>query len=184
MKHVYHSSKVQGLKIIKPRISTHRNCWVYAMEKPEYCSVFLSEHGNLINQIGFRNGIPYIAERFEGSLEYSYKDKIGSIYTLDGTDFKAGMTSFKYEVICDHACEVISEEKIENCLEKILRLELEGKIEIYRYPNLPQGLPPDKSDLIEYVVSRLLENPKSIILEEVKKFHPDILDEIIKRLKK
>lgn len=183
MKYVYHSSRTQGLKVIEPRVSYHGKPWVYAMEKPEYCAVFLGEHGNLINQIGFREGLPYIAERFEGALEYSYKNKTGSIYTLDGSDFKTEMTSFGREIVCDHSCEVINEEKIENSLEKILQLEAEGKIEIYRYPNLPRGLPPDKSDLIEDVV-RLAKRPGSKILEDVKELHPDILNKVLEKLGK
>jgi len=183
MNYVYHSSKTQGLKIIEPQVSTHGNSWVYAMENPEYCMMFLGSHGDIINQTGFTDGVPYIAERFEGALEYAYKDKTGSIYTLEGLDFKAGMTTFTREVVCDHSCRVVSEEKIENALEKILQLESEGKIKIYRYPNLPEWMPADKSDLIEKVV-KWAQKPGSTVLEAVKEFHPDILDEVTQKLEK
>lgn len=183
MKYLYHSSKIQWLKTIEPRVSTHGNCWVYAMEKPEYCLMFLGNHSDIINQTGFIDGIPYIVERFEGSLEYAFKNKIGSIYTLEGTDFKAGMTTFNRELVCDHSCVVLEEQKIEDALKDILQLEIEGKIKIYRYPNLPSWMPADKSDLIEKVVE-WAKKPGSIILETVKEFHPDILGEVIQKLKK
>ena len=99
MKYVYHSSKNQGLKDIEPRVSTHGISWVYAMKKPEYCIMFIGNNSDLINQTGFTNGVPYIVERFEGSLEYAYKGKSGSIYTLDGIDFKNNVTTFVF-IIC------------------------------------------------------------------------------------
>lgn len=183
MKYVYHSSKIQGLKTIEPRISTHGNSWVYAMEKPEYCLMFLGNHGDIINQTGFTDGIPYIAERFEEALEYAYKNKTGSVYTLEGLDFKAGMTTFTRELVCDHSCKVIEEKKIEDALKEILQLESEGTLKIYRYPNLPSWMPADKSDLIEKIVG-WAKKPGSTILEAVKEFHPDILDKIARKLKK
>ena len=183
MNYVYHSSKTPGLKIIEPRVSTHGNSWIYAMEKPEDCLMFLGNHGDTINQTGFTNEVPYIAERFNGAFQYAYKDKTGSIYTLDGLDFKVGMTTFTHEFVCDHSCKVIEEKKIENALKDILQLELEGKIKIYRYPDLPSWIPADKSDLVEKVVE-WAQTPGSTIMEAVKKFHPDILDEVSQKLKK
>lgn len=183
MKYVYHSSKIQDLKKIEPRVSTHGSSWVYAMEKPEYSLMFLGNHSDLINQTGFDNGIPYIAERFDGALEYAYKNKTGSIYTLDGTDFKSGSTTFSREFVCEHTCEVIKEIKIENALKEILNLEAEGEIKIYRYPILPPWIPEDKSDLIEKVIE-WSKFPESTVLETVKQFHPDILQKILQNLKR
>lgn len=182
MNYVYHSSKTQGLLSIEPNISTHGESWVYAMQKPEYCLMFMGNHSDLVNQTGFSNGVPFIVERFENALQFAYKDTTGSVYTLDGSDFKSGMTTFSAELVCDHGCSVVAEEVIDNALEAIIRLESEGKIRIYRYPEFPSWMPSDKSDLIEKVVE-WARNPKSIILAEVEKFHPDILDEVLKRLK-
>jgi hypothetical protein len=180
MKYIYHSSKIQNLKKIEPRVSTHRFSWVYAMEKPEYSLMFLGNHSDLINQTGFENEIPYIAERFEGALEYAHKNKTGSIYTLDGTDFKSGATTFSREFVCEYTCKVIKETKIENALQEILNLEAEGKIKIYRYPTLPPWIPEDKSDLIEKVIE-WSKFPESTVLEIVERFHPEILNKVIKK---
>jgi hypothetical protein len=181
MKYAYHASKNQGLKTIEPRTSTHGVSWVYAMEKPEYCMMFLGNSSDIIIQTGFTDGLPYLAERFLGALEYAYKDKEGSIYTLDGVDFKTGMTTFNHELVCDHACEVLEERKIEDALTEILQLESEGKLKIYRHLHLPPWMPADKSDLVEKVVE-WTKNSGGAIPEAIKEFHPDILDEITKRL--
>ena len=183
MEYVYHSSKIQDLKTIEPNISTHGKSWVYAMRKPEYCLMFIGSHGDLINQTGFFNDMPHIVERFEGALEYTYKNQSGSIYTLDATDFKSRQTSFSAEMICEHACTVVSEEKIENALISILSLESEGKLIIYKYPNIPEWMPNDKSDLVEKVVEWVGVHGISV-LESVEKFHPDILDRVKKELSK
>jgi hypothetical protein len=182
MDYLYHSSKISGLKTIEPRVSTHGQPWIYAMEKPEYCLMFMGNHSDLVNQTGFSNGLPFIAERFEGSLEYAYENTKGSIYTLDGADFKSGMTTFSPEFVCGHTCQVIAEEVIDNALQAVLKLESEGKIKIFKYGSAISWMPADKSDLIEKVVG-WAKSPESKILEEVKKFHPDILDEVMRRLK-
>ena len=182
MNYVYHASKTQGLKTIEPRASTHGQEWVYAMAKPEYCIIFIGSGGDFVNQTMFIEDVPCIVERFKDSLEYSYKNKKGSIYKLDGTDFKNGMTSFDVELICNHCCEVINEEKIDDVLSNILDLESQNKLIIYRYPNMPQGMPTDKSDLISRAVMWAKQFPVEEILRDVEKYHPDILDEVKRQI--
>ncbi len=72
MNYVYHASKLQGLKVIKPNKSTHNKSWVYAFRKPEFCITMIGNHNDFINQVGIWNGVPYIAERFAGALEYAF----------------------------------------------------------------------------------------------------------------
>ncbi len=184
--YVYHSSKTQGLKTIEPRISTHEKSWVYALKSPEHSILFMGNNHDLINQIGNDvNGELYIFERFAGALEHAYKGEEGSIYTLDAGDFKAGMTSWDPEVICEHACPVIKEEKIDNVLDKILELDKESKIKVYRFPNRPPGVPADNSDLIDKA-ARWASRPGKAgehVLEEIKKYLPDLLDKVKERMK-
>ena len=71
--------------------------------------------------------------------------------------------------------------KIENALDRILELETQGKIILYRYPNLPPWLKADKSDIIEDYIERA-KSSKNNVLEQIKKFHPDIYDDFVKRL--
>jgi len=182
MKYVYHASKIQGLKVLEPRVSSHEKAWVYAMEKPEHCSLFLGNCNDLINQIGpLRNGVPYIVERFKDSLLFAYKDKNGSIYTLDAANFKKGMTSFDLELVSENPCEVIKEDKIQDSLDNILKLESEGKLTIYRYPEVPDFYPNDKSDLVKKAV-RSVKKYGELRLEFIKKYHPDIVERVLKGL--
>jgi hypothetical protein len=182
MPHVYHASYAQNLKTIETRKSTHGMPWVYAMSKPEHALIFLGSGGDFVNQVVFFNGQPRIIERFQNSLEYGAKNKKGSVYTLDGTDFKSGMTSFKPELVCEHNCEALEEIKIDDVLKRLLDLEKEGLITIYRYPNAPEGFPKDKSDLIERAVMWSKQFPVADILRDVEKYHPDILEEVKRRI--
>jgi len=181
MEYVYHSSKIQGLKVLEPRVSSHDKAWVYAMEKPEYCSLFLGDCNDFINQIGFVNDVPEIVERFKDSLLYAYENKSGSIYTLDATNFKKGMTTFSVELVNENPCDVVREDKIQNSLENILKLESEGKLIIYRYPKVPSHYPSDRSDLIRKAIIAVNKygEPK---LEFIKKYHPDIVERVLKGL--
>lgn len=183
--YVYHSSKIQGLKTIEPRVSTHEKSWVYALKSPEQSVLFMGNNHDLINQIGNINDELYIFERFPGALEHAYQGEKGSIYALEEYDFKGGMTSWDPEVICEHSCPVVKEEKIENVLDKILELDKEGKIKIYRFPNRPVGIPADNSDLIDKAAEWASRPGKAgeHVLEEIKKYLPDLLDKVKNRIK-
>jgi GrpB-like predicted nucleotidyltransferase (UPF0157 family) len=181
MRSVYHASRAQGLTVIEPRISTHGETWVYAAERPEISAMFLGTPSDLLVASGLQNGMPHIAERLKGGLERAYKNQQGSIYTLDGTDFHTGRTSFLSELVCDHACPVLAEEQVGDALEHLLQLEAQGKIEIYRYPNLPPWLPKDKSDLIEKIPT-WRNRPTALLLQYVRELHPDILEAVQKKL--
>lgn len=182
MKYVYHSSKIQGLKTLKPRVSSHDKAFVYAMEKPEYSSLFLGDCNDFINQIGFSGEMPYIFERFKDSLLYAYKGKSGSIYTLDAKDFKKGLTTWSMELVNENSCKVIKEDKIQDSLDNILKLESEGKLIVYRYPEMPEHFPKDRSDLVKKAIMAIRKYGDSRI-DFIKKYHPDIVERVIQGLK-
>lgn len=180
---VYHSSRVKGLKKIEPRISTHKQPWVYATKDLATSAMFIGRNYDLICQTGVdRNGKPYIYERFPNALEYGFKNQTGSIYVLDGSSFKSDKTSWSAEVVSEVSVDVLKEISIDNALGYLFQLEKEGKLTIYRYPNTPDGIIKNKEDVIDKVVNWTSKSD-SPILDDVRKFHPDILEEVRKRLK-
>ncbi len=46
MEYVYHGSKVNGLKVIEPNISTHQQKLVYATKSPCIATIFSSNSGS------------------------------------------------------------------------------------------------------------------------------------------
>jgi len=84
----------------------------------------------------------------------------GSIYKLDSKNFKSGMTGWSVELIseCDEV--VFGEEYISNALEELVRLDKDKKIKLYLYPNRPDYVPLDNSDLIPKVRNLLFNRIK------------------------
>ena len=46
MEYVYHGSKEPGLKVMKPRNSTHQQKWVYASPSKAIATIFISNGGS------------------------------------------------------------------------------------------------------------------------------------------
>jgi hypothetical protein len=180
-KFVYHGSNISALKLIKPRKSTHRHEWVYATQELATSALFMGKHSDFICQIGIFNGSLYIFERFEGALKYAYQGYSGSIYKLSGENFKSGQTTWSAELVSDRNEPVLEEIMVEDALEFLIKLEKQGKFKIYRYPNKPECAPQDKSDLIEKAAKWTIEVGDSI-LDQVKKYHPDILEKVMTRV--
>ena len=125
---VYHSSKIQGLRVIEPHFGTHNKCWVYATKEIATAAMFLGDNDDLICQIySNKNGVPFICERFEGALDLAYKNKTGSIYP-------------------------------------------------------PNVQPSDKSDVIQRGIDWTI-NFGEDTLDEIEKYHPDVLPRVLNGLK-
>ena len=182
---VYHSSKNQGLKVLKPNISTHGKNWVYAATSLEMSAVFLSGRGgDLTCQVGRNSttGKVFICERFKDAFEYRYNDISGSIYLLPEDKFVKEKTSWDEEVVCETEVEVIEEIIIDDVKSYILNLVKEEKVTFVRFPNKIAGLPDDDEDLVfrGIVWSREIGDK---ILEDFKKLHPNLLTRIQEGLK-
>ncbi len=179
---VYHASKVQGLKEIKPHTSTHKKSWVYAAKKIEFAATKLGDNFDFICQIGKENNKGYIWERFEGALEYAYKNKSGSIYKLPADTFLEGQTTWCEEIVSNVPVRVVEELQIPDALEFIKQIINEGKLRLYRFPNTPASAPKDKSDLVQKSVMWFKDYGDEV-LDRLKKFHPDILQRVLNELK-
>ncbi len=178
---VYHASKTQSLTVLEPRESTHKQKWVYATKDIVTSAMFLGDNFDFICQTGVENGKPYIYEQFEGAFQHAYSEKTGSIYKLNAVNFKNGKTSWSAEVVSEKVEPVLEEINIDDVSKLLFKLEKEGKLKIYKYPNKPSNVPKDKSDLIEKAARWTIDFGDNT-LEQVKKYHPDILKAVLKRI--
>ncbi len=121
-------------------------------------------------------------ERFEGALEHAYKGKSGSIYKLSADGFMEESAISSGELVSEEETDVIEEIEVEDALEYLENLEAEGKLRIYRYPEIPEGFPKDKSDIVEKAVQWTIDFGEHI-LDEVEKYHPDVLERVLNDLK-
>lgn len=77
----------------------------------------------------------------------------GSLYYLDPKNFIEGKTTWSAEVISEEDELVIKEEKIDNIYNKLIELNDKNELELYLYPNRPDFIPLDNSDLIPKVIN-------------------------------
>lgn len=151
MKYVYHGSNISNLKKIKPNVSTHMKKWVYATPSKAIATIFLSSKGNdlyyYLGGSGTKESPIVLVERKKGMFKKIFNVS-GSIYKLNGNNFLENQTGWSLEVISDKEARVIDEYYVENVYEELIKLNNEGELNLYLYPNRPKNIPVDNSDLI------------------------------------
>ena len=181
MEYVYHGSKVHDLKELTPHQSTHGN-YVYASNRV-IATVFANSGSSDLTTYFGRNekSKPWnLVERVPGVFDKIFSNSF-SLYTLDASDFIDIHTGFD-ELVSDHPVKVLNEEKYDNVFDAIIKLEDEEFIKIYRYPERPEYLKEDDSDLLEKIKRSFLrrsESERSIYsLTRAIFLHPNLEDEI------
>ena len=175
MAYVYHGSPIGGLKHIEPSISTHGKNWVYATKDKSVALIFLQKWNDyLINQ-SINNGQHELTERLPNVFKEIYKGKSGFLYYLDSKNFIDGQTSFTPEVISNKIEQVIKCEEIKDCYVKLCEMEKNKEIILYRYPDKPDYIPLDNSDLIKKTqhFSKNSQNKKELTYYVIKR-HPNL----------
>lgn len=154
MGYVYHGSSVPNLKIIKKNKSTHMKEWVYATHSKAIATIFLSPwHSDLYYYLS-GNGITspiLLVERKEGMFKKIF-NCAGYIYKLDSSNFKSGLTNWSAEIVSDRDEVVLDNYYIKNVYDEIIRLNNNGELKLYLYPQRPDEVPIDNSDLIPKVI--------------------------------
>jgi Monomeric isocitrate dehydrogenase len=119
-------------------------------------------------------------ERKEGMFDEIFNIQ-GSLYTLSGTNFEAGKTSWSAEVISNYEEYVLEEEHIDNVLDKLNELAKNGELQLYRFPNRPAFVPADNSDLIPKVIDCHNKGFKNVI-DTFLQIYPELEDKLNKLL--
>jgi hypothetical protein len=181
---VYHSSKTLGLKQIIPHKSTHGKSWVYATKDIVMSAVFLGDLGGDFTCAVGRDpetGKPFICERFKEAFNLRYDEVKGSIYVLPGERFIDAKTQWEEEVVSEETVVPLREIQVNNAKEYLLRLAEEQKLIIKYYPEKIAGIPRDDEDIVyrAAIWSRQFGNKT---LEQVKKYHPNLLDRVLRAI--
>ena len=181
MNFVFHGSSTPNLKVLKPNKSTHMKEWIYATPSKAIATIFLSKMGNDLYYSLSGNGIEYPVELVErGPLMFKkIFDCDGYIYKLDASNFKRGMTTWSAEVVSDREEKVIDCEYVENVYNELLKLNEDGEIKLYLYPDRPKNIPLDNSDLIPKVI-RWHKNGFDI--NKFYNLYPELKEKCIKEL--
>ena len=148
---VYHGSKEHGITRLEPRKSTH-GVYVYATPHKALAIHFSGRCGDDVTyDLGHfgsdKNGPWELVENIPGALEKMYANS-SSIYSFSDETFEDIHTGFA-EVVSSVGVDVVEEEYYENVYDAILKLEEEGLLKIYRYPNKPDSMKMDGSDILD-----------------------------------
>lgn len=149
-KHVYHGSPDGNIELLIANKGTHQKKCIYATDNKVVALLFTGKgNGDLDTRISNVNGKVELVERRPGVLNSLY-NKEGYLYELDGTTFNHYDYLWSLEVISfENSIKPIRKIYYPNILEEINKEEKNGNIIVYRYPNRPNDMPLDNSDLIE-----------------------------------
>lgn len=180
MEYVYHGSKIHNLKTLKPHESTHGN-YLYATPNKIVAILMSKCCGSDITYTlsGDGNGHYDLIERIPNALDKMYAND-ASIYTLPSESFKDIHTGFN-EVVSKESVDVVYEEYIPNLYEKLNELEEYGYINIYYYPDRPNYIPEDDSDLVDKLKNYVYNEHKTYDVFHYAKWifaHPNLESKI------
>ena len=181
MEYVYHGSTTHGIKSLVPHKSTH-GTYVYATENKLIATVMSRKYGgDLMYAFGSCDRKVYdLVERIPHAFDKMF-DTDFSIYSLDASFFKNIGTGFN-EVVSEEEVPVIKEEVYSDLWDEINKYADAGLIKIYRYPDRPEYIPEDDSDLVEKAKRayerKSDEKEKIGELARVIFYHPNIEEQI------
>lgn len=115
-----------------------------------------------------------LVERKEGMFKKIFNYD-GYIYKLKSDNFKSRKTSWSAEVVSDREEKVVSSYYVKNIYDELVKLDKEGLIKLYLYPNRPDEVPLYNSDLIPKVVKWYKNGFK---IDKFYELYPEFRDEV------
>ena len=183
MEVVYHGSPEGGLTVITPRVSTHNKSYVYATRDVRLATIFLQHWNDFVFNVSYGDGHALeITERYAGALEEVYEGRNGHVYQLDAHSFISNATGFDGEVVSEQVQKVLGCQAIENVYERLLQMNKEGLLQIYRYPNRPKYIPQDDSDLVEMAWEIYCRTGDRGVIAYCISKHPGLHSELTQRM--
>lgn len=154
--------------------------WVYATKNKAIATIFISNKGNdLYYYLSYnqKDNSVILVERKENMFQNIFNIS-GSIYTLNGKNFVSGKTNWSAEVVSNFDEIVIHEEYINNVFEKLKELNNKGELKLYLYPNRPNFIPKDNSDLLSKVIKW---EKQGINIEMFFKIYPELKEKYLNK---
>ena len=150
---LYHVSATTDIKVLEPRVSTHGNAYVYAIENLVTGLLFGAKQDDFDFHISTDEaGIPTCYECYPGALEAKYKDKSCTVYELPEEGFLRGKTGWDAELVCETAVPVQKSIYISDLYSRLLEEEKKGNLRIQRFENSTEY----KKFISQHIVDRLI----------------------------
>lgn len=171
---IYFGSHTDGLKEIHPGRDTLGN-YIYGSLDPIIAAIYLANWNDYIFRVGHDDHRVYIIENFPGALKSIFYQKSGFIYELPLGAFKSQEDLWDGELISLQKVNVLAKHTIDNVYDYIIHRDKENLLDVYLYPNRPDFVPEDDSDLIQLALKGIEKNGR----KEIEKFliyHPRLQD--------
>lgn len=149
---LYHISKITGIKVLKPQISTHKKAYVYATDDLVTGLLFGAPHDDFDFIISEESGIPAIYECYQNAFDIVFCEKSCSVYEVSDEGFERGKTSWDKEFVCENDVPVMNEIFIGSLYSHLLSEESAGNLLIHRFENTDMY----KKIISEHIVDRLI----------------------------
>ena len=182
MEKVYYGSQNGEIEEITSVKNASGKDVIYATDN-EIMALILSNpgKGDLDTVRVVLGGKPILVERRAGVLEGLLNTK-GYVYELDGALFNHDSNAREYEVFSEQeSIKPTKKVEYENVLEELRKLAGEGKLELYEYPNRPEQIPADNSDLVDKYVF-YFNNGVTTALDDLLDVYPEFAEEVKNRI--
>lgn len=176
---LYHVSKTPGIKVLKPRVSSHKKSYVYAVDNLVIGLLFGAQNDDFdFIKLTDDKGKPVIYECYPNAFELIYKDKSCSVYEIKEEGFLRGMTNWEPELVCENEVPVQNEIVVENLYSRLLEEEAKGNLTIHKYQDSIEY----KKIISEHIVDRLIRFDVLSRVEtdeRFKKHYKNIIDALL-----
>jgi hypothetical protein len=186
MKKLYHGCYIQGLKEIVPRESGHGQSYVYAISTLPFALIFSVQVRNtFIASWGrLEEHTPYFCEKRPGAFDLFYKNKKSSIYVLDSKNFFQEDNMWKEEYVSKEIEKVLEEIEVDDVKEFLIDLEKKGEFKFIPYEDRKEYFPDIDERAMQDTMKMIEKYGGEKMLKAIKKWRPDILEEVKSQLNK
>lgn len=133
---LYHVSRISGIQVLKPRVSTHGKAYVYAVDNLVTGLLFgiQKDDFDFLICIDERNR-PVVYECYPGAFSLKYQGKSCSVYEIDGEGFQRGVTGWLPELVCEKEVPVSREVLIPDLYQRLMEETARNKLILHKYEN-------------------------------------------------
>lgn len=150
---IYHASHTPGIRVLKPRVSTHGKAYVYAVDNLVTALLFGVQHDDFDFILDENeDGIPEVHECYPDAFATVYQGKGCFLYELRDEGFLRGMTTWEPELVCESEVAVEKEVTIDDLSARLLQEQKRCNLILHRYSDSAEY----RKRISEHIVDRLI----------------------------
>lgn len=149
---LYHVSPTPGLRLLTPRVSSHKKAYVYAIDDLVTGLLFGVRHDDLDFMLWQEDGKPVVTECYPGAFAAVYQGKSCTMYQVEEEGFQRGITGWKPELVCETTVPVLRETAVEDLYQRLIEEATKGNLILRFYEDTPEY----RAAVSDHIVDRLI----------------------------